>query len=117
MLLVAPVIRFGGDPLTAARVISILAAVVLMSQGVIQNLRGFHPVTTVEGATQSIPGGLVVPPIPIISGVTGRVSYTADLQVGGLIAGVGQRMLGGVSKMMADQFFTRMRELLTQTSA
>ena len=24
-----------------------------------------------------------------------RVSYTADLQVGGLIAGVGQRMLGG----------------------
>jgi carbon monoxide dehydrogenase subunit G len=40
-----------------------------------------------------------------------RVSYTADVQVGGLIAGVGQRMLGGVSKMMADQFFTRMGEL------
>src|SRR5437762_2670130 len=33
-----------------------------------------------------------------------RVSFTADVQVGGLIAGVGQRMLGGVSKMMADQF-------------
>ena len=42
-----------------------------------------------------------------------RVSYTADVQVGGLIAGVGQRMLGGVSKMMADQFFNRMGELLT----
>jgi uncharacterized protein len=42
-----------------------------------------------------------------------RVSYSADVQVGGLIAGVGQRMLGGVSKMMADQFFTRMGELLT----
>jgi len=41
-----------------------------------------------------------------------RVSYTADLQVGGLIASVGQRMLGGVSKMMADKFFTRMSELL-----
>ena len=41
-----------------------------------------------------------------------RVSYTADVQVGGLIAGVGQRMLGGVSKMMADQFFTRMGQLL-----
>ena len=40
------------------------------------------------------------------------ISYTADVQVGGLIAGVGQRMLGGVSKMMADQFFTRMTELL-----
>jgi hypothetical protein len=42
-----------------------------------------------------------------------RVSYSADVQVGGLIAGVGQRMLGGVSKMMADQFFTRTGELLT----
>jgi carbon monoxide dehydrogenase subunit G len=41
-----------------------------------------------------------------------RVSYSADVQVGGLIAGVGQRMLGGVSKMMADQFFTRMSHLL-----
>jgi len=41
-----------------------------------------------------------------------RVSYTADVQVGGLIASVGQRLLGGVSKMMADKFFTRMSELL-----
>lgn len=41
-----------------------------------------------------------------------RVGYTADVQVGGLIASVGQRMLGGVSKMMADRFFTRMGELL-----
>ena len=42
-----------------------------------------------------------------------RVSYSADVQIGGLIAGVGQRMLGGVSKMMADQFFTKMSDLLT----
>lgn len=41
-----------------------------------------------------------------------RVTYTADVQVGGLIAGVGQRMLGGVSKMMADQFFNKMSQLL-----
>jgi carbon monoxide dehydrogenase subunit G len=41
-----------------------------------------------------------------------RVSYNADLQVGGLIASVGQRMLGGVSKMMADKFFGKMGELL-----
>jgi carbon monoxide dehydrogenase subunit G len=45
-----------------------------------------------------------------------RVSYSADVQIGGLIAGVGQRLLGGVSKMMADQFFTKMSELL-QASA
>lgn len=41
-----------------------------------------------------------------------RIAYSADVQVGGLIAGVGQRMLGGVSKMMLDQFFSRMSEQL-----
>lgn len=41
-----------------------------------------------------------------------RVGYSADVQVGGLIASVGQRMLGGVSRMMIDQFFQRMTELL-----
>lgn len=41
-----------------------------------------------------------------------RVAYDADVQIGGLIAGVGQRMLGGVTKMMLDQFFSRMAELL-----
>jgi carbon monoxide dehydrogenase subunit G len=46
------------------------------------------------------------------AGAGTKVSYSADVQVGGLIAGVGQRMLGGVSKMMADQFFNRMSELL-----
>jgi carbon monoxide dehydrogenase subunit G len=48
------------------------------------------------------------------SGAGTRVSYSADVQIGGLIAGVGQRMLGGVSKMMADQFFNKMSELVTQ---
>ncbi|MCI0545950.1 MAG: carbon monoxide dehydrogenase subunit G [Candidatus Rokubacteria bacterium] len=46
-----------------------------------------------------------------------RVTYSADVQVGGLIASVGQRMLGGVSKMMLDQFFSRMQELLATTKA
>src|SRR5215467_7813246 len=46
------------------------------------------------------------------SGSGTKVAYTADVQVGGLIASVGQRMLGGVSKMMADKFFTNMSELL-----
>jgi carbon monoxide dehydrogenase subunit G len=41
-----------------------------------------------------------------------RVAYSADVQVGGMIAGVGQRMLGGASKMLADQFFNRMGERL-----
>jgi K+-transporting ATPase ATPase A chain len=37
--------------------LSFAVAVVLVSQGVIQNLNGFTEVTTVEGATQLIPGG------------------------------------------------------------
>lgn len=41
-----------------------------------------------------------------------RVAYEGDVQIGGLIAGVGQRMLGGVAKMMVDQFFSRVAELL-----
>jgi uncharacterized protein len=45
-----------------------------------------------------------------------RVRYSADVQVGGLIASVGQRMLGGVSKMMLDQFFSRMSETLTEAA-
>jgi carbon monoxide dehydrogenase subunit G len=43
-----------------------------------------------------------------------RVHYDADVQIGGLIASVGQRMLGGVSRMMLDQFFGRMTEILTE---
>jgi uncharacterized protein len=46
-----------------------------------------------------------------------KVSYDAEVQVGGLIASVGQRMLGGVTKMMLDQFFTKMTELLTSKPA
>jgi carbon monoxide dehydrogenase subunit G len=43
-----------------------------------------------------------------------RVKYDADVQIGGLIASVGQRMLGGVSRMMLDQFFGRMTEILAE---
>jgi hypothetical protein len=72
---------------------------------------------SVEGS--GAPGFIRGETIISLSDATGgtRVSYTADMQVGGLIAGVGQRMLGGVSKMMADQFFNKMGQLLTQSTA
>ena len=35
-----------------------------------------------------------------------KVKYTGDVQVGGTIASVGQRMIQGTAKMMAAQFFT-----------
>jgi uncharacterized protein len=36
------------------------------------------------------------------------ITYSGDVQVGGTIAGVGQRMILGSAKMMATQFFTAM---------
>ncbi|MFL0564678.1 potassium-transporting ATPase subunit KdpA [Microbacterium sp. 179-I 1D1 NHS] len=39
--------------------LSVIAAIVLLAGGVIQNVAGFSDVTTVAGATQSIPGGPV----------------------------------------------------------
>jgi hypothetical protein len=35
-----------------------------------------------------------------------KIKYAGDVQVGGTIAGVGQRMIQGTVKMMASQFFT-----------
>lgn len=44
------------------------------------------------------------------------VTYSGDVQVGGTIAGVGQRMLQGAVKMMAAQFFTAIEaEAKTET--
>jgi carbon monoxide dehydrogenase subunit G len=34
------------------------------------------------------------------------ITYSGDVQIGGTIAGVGQRMVQGAAKMMASQFFT-----------
>lgn len=46
-----------------------------------------------------------------------EVKYSGDAQVGGLIAGVGQRMIGGVAKMMIGQFFKTMEEQLGKGGA
>src|SRR5262245_64503275 len=66
-----------------------------------------------SGGPGFVRGGTVISLSDIEGGT--RVAYVADVQVGGLIAGVGQRMLGGASKMMADKFFSRMGELLEET--
>ena len=38
-------------------------------------------------------------------GQASLLRWVGDIQIGGLIAGVGQRMLGGVGKMLIGQFF------------
>jgi carbon monoxide dehydrogenase subunit G len=49
-------------------------------------------------------------------GVT-RVAYDADAVVGGMVAGVGQRMLGSVSKRMAGEFFDNVAGAIAGTAA
>lgn len=45
-----------------------------------------------------------------------HLSYVADAMVGGVVAGVGQRMLAGVAKKMADQFFRSVDDVLIGTA-
>jgi len=40
------------------------------------------------------------------------LKYSAEPKIGGLIAGLGQRMLGGVAKMMVEQFFKKVESLI-----
>ena len=45
------------------------------------------------------------------------LDYDADAVVGGMIGGVGQRMLAGVAKKLAGEFFADVDEVLTGTAA
>lgn len=42
-----------------------------------------------------------------------RLTYDADAVIGGVVAGVGQRMLVGVAKKMAGEFFSSVDDVLT----
>ncbi len=60
---------------------------------------------TGAGAPGTIDADVKVRLAPSSAGGT-DLSYDADASVGGAIGGVGQRMLAGVTKKMAGQFFT-----------
>ena len=45
------------------------------------------------------------------------VTYEGDVQVGGTIAAVGQRMIDTTSKMMIKRFFEKLTELISQPAA
>ena len=51
------------------------------------------------------------------AGATTEVGYDADAAVGGLIAGVGQRMLASVAGRLAAEFFTSVDQVLTWDGA
>lgn len=41
------------------------------------------------------------------------IRYSGEMQIGGSIAGVGQRMIQGAAKMMATQFFAKLEAAVT----
>ena len=53
--------------------------------------------------------------VTLVDAADGRteLSYDADAVIGGMIAGVGQRMLSSVAKKMAGQFFAAVDDVLT----
>ena len=60
--------------------LAVVVALVLVSQGVVQNLAGFTEATTVEGAPQSIPGGPIASQEAIKElGTNGGGPYNAQL--------------------------------------
>jgi uncharacterized protein len=46
-----------------------------------------------------------------------KLSYTAKAQVGGKLAQVGSRLIDGVARKMADDFFTRFKQTVTPQAA
>lgn len=64
-----------------------------------------------SGSPGFVKGGAVIELSDLGNGKT-LVKYNGETEVGGLIAGVGQRMISGVSKMMADKFFKSMAKEL-----
>ena len=41
------------------------------------------------------------------------IKYSGEMQIGGTMAGVGQRMIQGAAKMMASQFFAKLEAKVT----
>ena len=72
---------------------------------------------TLEGAgtTGTVKGSATIALSPAAEGTS--VHWSADVQVGGPIASVGQRLLPGVTKLVAGEFFKCMDARLAQVGA
>ncbi len=71
---------------------------------------GYTLVVQGRGAPGFVNGSATVTLVESDNGATTRVDVIGKAQVGGTIARVGQRLLGGVSRMMMDRFFACLQE-------
>jgi carbon monoxide dehydrogenase subunit G len=69
-----------------------------------------------EGMLTLVPSG-ASPSDPSPSDPSTEVHYEGDVQVGGVIAGVGQRLLDTTAKLVIRKFFEKLTELAGETSA
>jgi len=69
-----------------------------------------------SGAPGTVSADVTVELSPGSDGTT-ELSYDADAVVGGMIGGVGQRLLAGVAKRTAGEFFTAVDEVLAGLGA
>jgi carbon monoxide dehydrogenase subunit G len=73
---------------------------------------GFVLRATGSGAPGTVSADVAVELSPGSDGTT-ELSYDADAVVGGMIGGVGQRLLSGVAKRTAGEFFAAVDQVLT----
>jgi hypothetical protein len=45
-----------------------------------------------------------------------RLNYTADVQVGGLIAAIGSRLIEAAAKKLSEEFFKKLSDLITASA-
>lgn len=77
-------------------------------EGYVMNARGAGAAGTVEATCR----------VDLVAdGAQTQLTYSADATVGGPVAGVGQRMISGVAKRMAGQFFSAVDDELTGARA
>ncbi|MPZ13521.1 MAG: carbon monoxide dehydrogenase [Chloroflexi bacterium] len=67
-----------------------------------------------SGSTGTVRGSAAITLSATPDGTT--IQWSADAQIGGIIANVGQRLLGGVARSMADQFFRCMEGRLANVA-
>jgi len=77
--------------------------------------KGYTLVVEGKGKPGFVKGSATVSLEDVHDGTGTAVTVVGTAQVGGTIARVGQRLLGSVSKMMMDRFFTCLQERVKAT--
>jgi hypothetical protein len=77
-----------------------------------------HYILSVEGqGSIGFMKGHAVFDLEVVSDAQTRLLYTGSGEVGGVVAGVGQRVLSGVAKFLVGRFFKALEKHIAETQA